>query len=211
MKYEYDKAKLVAYGFKETDGLYTYQKDILDKTFRLVFRFDEGLKYQVFDLENEEEYHNHLNELYQGPFVNKLREMIVKTIDDIRKNCATLYVFNSPQVGRIEEFIKDEWGIRAEFLWKDSNYAVFRNAKTLKWFAIIMDIDATKLGLFKKDIDIINLKLPPYQIDELLKKPGFYRAYHMNKKYWISLILDDTLSDQKIMDLVKMSYQLVDR
>ena len=211
MKYEYDKARLLNYGFKEADGFHTYQKDILDKTFRLVFRFDEDLKYQVFDLENEEEYLSHLNELYQGAFVNKLREEIAKILDDIRKNCATLYIFNSPQANRIQELIKEEWDIRAEFLWKDSNYAVFRNVKTLKWFAIIMDIDATKLGLLKKDIDIINLKLPPDMIEELLKKTGFYRAYHMNKKYWISLILDDTLSDQKILDLIKMSYQIVDK
>ena len=36
----------------------------------------------------------------------------------------------------------------------------------------------------------------------------FYKAYHMNKKKWISIILDETLSDEDIFKYIDESYQL---
>lgn len=36
----------------------------------------------------------------------------------------------------------------------------------------------------------------------------FILLYHMNHKSWISLALDDTLSDSLIMELVSKSYNL---
>lgn len=47
------------------------------------------------------------------------------------------------------------------------------------------------------------------KIPDLLKKKGFYPAYHMNKKNWVTIILDDTLSDTEIMQYVKTSYRLI--
>lgn len=56
--------------------------------------------------------------------------------------------------------------------------------------------------------DIINVKIPPAKGDELRQIPGIYPAYHMNHKTWISVVLDDTLSDESIMDFIDTSYQL---
>ena len=53
----------------------------------------------------------------------------------------------------------------------------------------------------------MNVKLPPEQIDELVKKKGYFRAYHMNKKYWITFKLDDTLPDEELEKLIDISYQ----
>ena len=33
----------------------------------------------------------------------------------------------------------------------------------------------------------------------------------MNHKYWISILLDETLSDERIMKLIDISYQLTDK
>lgn len=41
-------------------------------------------------------------------------------------------------------------------------------------------------------------------------KKGIYPEYHLNKKSWVSIILDDTLTDDEIMSLIDMSYQIVD-
>lgn len=38
---------------------------------------------------------------------------------------------------------------------------------------------------------------------------GIYPSYHLSKKSWISIILDDTLSDKEIMNLVDLSYDNV--
>lgn len=66
-------------------------------------------------------------------------------------------------------------------------------------------IDKNKSGL----IEVINVKINPNDKDNLLKIEGAYEAYHMNKKSWISIILDDTLSDDLISELIDNNYKLV--
>lgn len=38
--------------------------------------------------------------------------------------------------------------------------------------------------------------------------PGFFPAYHMDKTHWITVALDGTVSDDDIMMLLDMSYEL---
>ena len=58
-----------------------------------------------------------------------------------------------------------------------------------------------------EDIEIINIKLDENKIVKLLNRKGFYKAYHMNKKYWITINLDDTISDEEIMNYIEESYK----
>ena len=85
------------------------------------------------------------------------------------------------------------------FLKKDNN----------KWFAIIMNINRNKLDNLFEDIEIINVKIKENNLNDLLKIKGVYKAYHMNKNSWISIILNDSLSDDFIFKLVKESYNIV--
>jgi predicted DNA-binding protein (MmcQ/YjbR family) len=55
-------------------------------------------------------------------------------------------------------------------------------------------------------VEVINLKLDKEKIPELIKRHGFYPAYHMNKKYWISIVLDNIISDKELLTLVEESY-----
>ena len=48
-------------------------------------------------------------------------------------------------------------------------------------------------------------------IKELIKINGFYKAYHMNKKSWISVILDNTLDNEIIYSLIDQSYNNVNK
>ena len=48
---------------------------------------------------------------------------------------------------------------------------------------------------FKKSYENI---VQENEILELVGKPGLYKAYHMNKKSWISIVLNDTLDDEII-------------
>lgn len=57
-------------------------------------------------------------------------------------------------------------------------------------------------------VDVINLKIPPEHGDALHQLPGVYPAYHMNHKTWISVVLDDTQTDEAIMQWIDDSYQL---
>lgn len=73
-----------------------------------------------------------------------------------------------------------------------------------------MDINFNKLDKTKnEEVDILNLKLDD-MVPDLLTKNGIYSAYHLNKKKWISIVLNDTLNNDYIMGLVNISYNLVD-
>ena len=69
-----------------------------------------------------------------------------------------------------------------------------------------------KLGL-KEDgmVEIINVKCEPDMVGLLTQTYGFLPGYHMNKKYWITMLLDGSVSEAKILDFLDMSYDLIDR
>ena len=106
--------------------------------------------------------------------------------------------------------IKDKYSNSPEFLWKyDNNIGVFRKASSKKWYGIIMYIDVSKIDDGVGKVEVINIKLGREKIQKLLNNKGFYPAYHMNKKDWITIILNDTLKDNDIIALIDESYGLV--
>ncbi len=110
------------------------------------------------------------------------------------------------------QYINTEFDTEGERLWsKYPDYLVFRNRKNKKWFAIIMDIEKSRLGLpGEGKIDIINLKCDPMLIGSLLCNKGYLPAYHMNKQYWISLVLDGSVNHKEITELINLSYEIID-
>ena len=64
----------------------------------------------------------------------------------------------------------------------------------------------TDVDLFKS----VNLKCDPEWAIELREKyPSIIPGYHMNKKHWNTVEMDDSLSDSFIKELVTHSYELV--
>ena len=57
------------------------------------------------------------------------------------------------------------------------------------------------------ETEILNVRTDAEKINEMLSVKGYYPAYHMNKKSWITVVLDDTLSDAEIQDLIRKSYK----
>lgn len=94
----------------------------------------------------------------------------------------------------------------------DFDTAVFRNGRNKKWFGIIIcNISAKKLGLdSEKRVDVINLKCEPMYISSVADGKRIFRAYHMNKQHWISVLLDKNTDMQQLEDLIDMSYLLVE-
>lgn len=69
-----------------------------------------------------------------------------------------------------------------------------------------MEIDRFKLDKsVHQNMEIINVKVDPDTVMQHLNQGGIYPAYHMNKKHWISILLDDTFSDDEIMEYIKKS------
>ena len=111
---------------------------------------------------------------------------------------------------QLDKYITDKYGVTAERLFeKNPGVQAYRHNDTKKWFAMIMDIPKSRLGLGVQDIiDVVNLKCDPLLIGSLRMEQGFYPAYHMNKENWITVALDGSAPDDKIKMLVDMSYEL---
>lgn len=112
----------------------------------------------------------------------------------------------------LEKLIAVEYAAKPEFLWEGDNItAAFRHANTHKWFCLAMRIPENKLGLkTDKLVDVINIKLDPDLIQELLSShPGqLFPAYHMNKKHWITILLDNSTDAKLVEALVNDSFGL---
>lgn len=210
----FDYSKLLNYGFKEENNIYYYEKYILDNNYKICIKIENNnVIGKIYDLIFNDEYLN-LNVDSNLSFNNKIKEEYINILKDIKNNCTKESLFVFKQSNEITNYIKRKYKVSPEFLWdKSSGNGVFRNKNNKKWFGIIISVSKDKLDLkYKQEIiEIINLKLDEDMIKELIKMDGFYRAYHMNKKSWISIILDNTLDNEIIYSLIDQSYNNVNK
>ena len=117
----------------------------------------------------------------------------------------------SSQRERITQYIQDTYGTQAEYLWADSpGNAIFRHSASRKWYAAMMRVLPEKLGLAEGEaLDVMDIKCSTIMIGSLLSIKGFLPAYHMNKNHWISILLNDSVSDDQIIPLLELSYDSV--
>ncbi len=111
---------------------------------------------------------------------------------------------------QLKQYIAEQYHSDAEYPWiKFPEYCVFRHGNNQKWFALIMNIPKSKIGLKGNEkIDILDVKCDPIMIGSLLNQKGFFPAYHMSKASWITIALDGSVDDEKIKLLIDMSHEL---
>lgn len=209
-KYSPDYIELVKYGFKENETGYCYSKLFKNNEFMAIVNISKNgiITGKVIDIESNDEFIPLRIDSQQGAFVGKIREEYRQILADIRAVCFIENYFIFPQTNRITNAIITKYGDKPNFMWeKFDGYGVFKNADNNKWYGIIMGVNYSKLGIDNiKPVEIINLKLDKDKIQKLIKKDGFYPAWHMNKKSWITITLDEILSDDEILTLVEESH-----
>ena len=114
---------------------------------------------------------------------------------------------------RLFAFAEERFGTKPEYLWKRTpDCAVLRCSSNDKWYAIVMNVDGSKLG--KPELGkvyIVNVKCSPMMTGSLLAMNGIFPAYHMNKEGWISVLLDGTVDWEQLKALLEMSHELSGR
>ena len=60
------------------------------------------------------------------------------------------------------------------------------------------------------NIDILNVKCDPELVGMIIQTYGFLPGYHMNKRHWLTILLDGFVSEAKTLDFLDMSYDLID-
>ena len=108
-------------------------------------------------------------------------------------------------------YARETLGTQAEYLFASSpDCAVLRCRANRKWYGIIMRVGRDKLVRGGEgEVDILNVKCDPMMRASLLKKAGFFPAYHMNKTHWITMLLDGTVSVEELTGCLAMSYDRV--
>lgn len=142
-----------------------------------------------------------------------IRQKYIDLLIDIREKCCINLHFKGEQTRHINEFIQNAFNVQPEFLWeKFPSFAAYRENKTKKWFALIGNARFTMLNKNSEIADIvevINVKIPPEKISDYLSAKGIFPAYHMNKKSWVSIVLNNSLDNKEIERLVTESYLLI--
>lgn len=110
----------------------------------------------------------------------------------------------------IFDYAKKVYESTPKYLWaKYPNYAVLRHSDNRKWYAIIMNVSKDKLGLDgTEEVDIIDVKCESGMIGSLRMTEGIVAGYHMNKGNWISVLLDGSVDESMIYNLLDMSFEL---
>lgn len=207
--YQFNKEKAHAYGFVENGEVWNYSRQILDGDFVMnVSITTDNVSFQVFDKETGDLYPQVHMESMRGSFVGSVRQACLEILYQIRKACFDVQDFICPQTKRIMAQVQKKYGNQLEYLWEKSpDTAVLRHEDSKKWYAVLMRIPWAKLDKGREGlVEVVNLKHD--QVTDLLSQKGIYPAFHMNKRYWISLALDDSLSDDDVLDLLEISWNL---
>lgn len=209
-KYTVNKSKLLDYGFTCSEDNYVYKTTLVKADFEIVIEYSDAFRGKVIDLGTGEEYVNYRLPGASG-FSAEIKDEFTSLLEDIRDKCCENQLFITEQARRINTFIQNEYSVNPEFLWKKlPSYAAFRKSSSKKWFALIGTVAYNKLNKASNDdstVEIINIKVKI--VDDHLGKPGFFPAYHMNKKSWITILFDNKVDDEVIKALINESYESV--
>ncbi|MEG0275399.1 MAG: MmcQ/YjbR family DNA-binding protein [Coprobacillus sp.] len=208
-----NQEKLVNNGFELSEHCYRKSFDIMQNQFNIIVTIANTgtVSYKVYETDTNEEYALVHVQNAHGDFVGTIRDACEKVLIDISDKCFNVEVYKAKQSRRVLHYIKDTYDIEAEFLWeKSSDSAAFRRKDNHKWFAIMMIIDKSKLGCSDHgNIEIIDLKDSPENVENYLDKDNYLKAYHMNKKHWYTICLDESIKDEELFSLIDKSYQCI--
>ena len=200
--------ELEKFGFIRSEEGFALERKIYGGMLARVTITPSGeVKGKVVDEELGEEYVNHRLEDASGAFVVGVRNAYIALLTEIADAVTTEKRYIGDQTNRIDAFLTEKYGASPEFLWeKFPHFGVYRNRASGKWIAIIMNIAKAKVVVGAEGkAEVMNLKLGDRAPDFLGE--SVYPSYHMNHKSWVSVLLDGSLSDALIEEMIAISYQ----
>ena len=208
-KYNLSKEQLKGFGFKEEAEKLIYRKEILDSSFLIEIVFiNNQLLIEVYDLEFDEIYSLFSVDSAVGETVQNIREHVEKLLSSI--------LGLADESGKISSEIIDYCnnnygGNHVNPFKKHPDILAFVNEKN-KWYALLSDVEYNKLNKntdITTKVKILNVKYPTDKILEIIDNKNIFPAYHMNKKHWISIVLDKNIKLETIKELIDISYSVV--
>ena len=206
--------RLAAFGFSPEDGGYVYRDILRGGEFEAEVRVGEDGRVtgRVTDTSTGEEYIPIRIESHSGAFVRSVREEYSALLRRIAGSCFEKRMFVSAQGCGISRQIQEKYSEEPDFPFSSDDAGVFRYPPNRRWYAIIMYVkkrsvlrtgpaDDGDAGM----AEVMNVRTGGEYTPTALRIPGIYPAYHMNRKNWVSIILDGTVPDSTVMELLDRS------
>ena len=208
-EYNFSKEKLLQFGFKEEAEKLIYRKEILDSSFLIEIVFiNNQLLIEVYDLEFDETYSLFSVDSAIGETVQNIREYVENLLSSILG-----LVDESGKISsEVIDYCNNKYGGNyVNPFKKHPDILAFVNEKN-KWYALLSDVEYNKLNKntdITTKVKILNVKYPTDNILDIIDNQNIFPAYHMNKKHWVSIVLDKNIKLETIKELIDISYSLV--
>ena len=211
-RYTFDPERAARFGFARNESGYMIRKPLKEDDFYAVFTVAEELfSVDVVEIDKEEEtpYLPFNVKNIEGAFVGEIRAQVDELTQEIIKNCFDL----TDAKALLLEYAEKKYGTVPEAPWSAlKEYHTLNTEKRHKWYGLFMLIPYRYLGVEKEGkIHVLNLKVEPQDIPDLIDYRHFFPSYHMNKKYWISILLDRDVDIEKVERLLDDSYRIVEK
>ena len=193
------------FGFTKTEDGYVCRKKLLSSDFYVIIHADaNSINAEVFDSATGEKYVLFDMPNVNGSFVASIRSEVQDIINSFREKC-----FVSEDITKkYLDFLEKEFGCLPEYPWENDQACVFR-CNNNKWFALIMKVKYRQLGIQGDDfVNAVNLKADCTKIPELIDRKTVFPAWHMNKKYWITVLLSAVTDFELLCRLTEESREL---
>ena len=204
-----DPDKLLSYGFVQDNGFYVYKERFMEDQFlaEITVGGKEKIQGKVIDLELDEEYAL-VHVPVRNSYAAEVRSAYLEILEGIARDCFVPGEFLTDQANRLSMYIYQHWKDRPDKPWKkDNGYTVIRNHDSRKWYGVIGEIPRNRFepDSGEETVEVLNLKVKEDKMPAYLQIKGIYPAFHMNKKNWISVILDEDVSDELLTQLIEES------
>ncbi|MCR4630637.1 MAG: MmcQ/YjbR family DNA-binding protein [Treponema sp.] len=203
------KEKLLAFGFLEVEAAFVLKKEISGGKFYTEIKLSaKTFTADVFETSTNEKYVLFNVASAQGAFVGQIRSEVQDVIEEIREKC-----FISQDIKeRYVDFLQSYFKAPGDNPWVAEPYdssTVYRCPNN-KWFALIMQIKFKNLGI-ESDEPVWAVNLKAENVEAITDRKSIFPAYHMNKKYWITVLLTGVTDFEKLCELTKKSFALVQK
>lgn len=199
--------KMLEYGFAKVGNDYIIKK-FLNQDLYVGLKINQSIfEIQIYETATNEKYLPFYIKDSIGDYVSNVKETVEHLVEDVIQNCFTSCEIKE----RIFLYTMKKYCSVPEKTWKKYPYFTLKTKKKKKWYGIIMEIPFSKLSEKENGtVMIMNLKNDPNKIQQMIDYKTIFPAYHMNKKYWFSILLDNKIDFEKLKKRIDESYSSIE-